>query len=200
MRSANLVKVVDRTHHVSRKLIAITPLLLISGIVAQVVLLALAIVLIVPLLIWPKIINGPYQMITKGMARIMARTIVGHRANGRKAGRVSRESVELSSCYRTRPARCLRPGVFSWYAGHMEEAGGGYYYSSSEQEARSMERSQMITSLIDQADMADAEYIRGNMDRDTWTKTLREIDDKLSILGIRFVSRPWEDKRNTQGF
>jgi hypothetical protein len=40
--------------------------------------------------------------------------------------------------------------------------------------------------------MADAEYIRGNMDRDTWTKTLAEIDDKLAILGVRFVFRPWE--------
>lgn len=114
MRSPNLGEVVDRTHHVSRKLIAITPLLLISGIVVQVVLLALAIVLIVPLLIWPEIINGPYQMITKGMARIMARTIVGHRGNGQRAGRESRQAVELSSCYRTRPAWCLQPGVFPW--------------------------------------------------------------------------------------
>ena len=55
-----------------------------------------------------------------------------------------------------------------------------------------MNRSEMIISLIDQADMADAEYIRGNMDRDTWTKTLREVDDKLSILGLRFAFRPWE--------
>jgi hypothetical protein len=51
----------------------------------------------------------------------------------------------------------------------------------------------MINRLIDQADMADAEYITGNMDRDTWTKTLAEIDDKLSILGLRFAFRPWEN-------
>jgi hypothetical protein len=55
-----------------------------------------------------------------------------------------------------------------------------------------MHRAEMINNLIDQADMADAEYIRGNMDRDTWTKTLAEVDDKLSILGVRFVFRPWE--------
>ena len=79
----------DRAHHVSRKLIAATPLLLISGIIAQVMLLALAIILIVPLLIWPEIINGPYQMITKGMARIMARTIVGRRGNGQRAERIT---------------------------------------------------------------------------------------------------------------
>ena len=55
-----------------------------------------------------------------------------------------------------------------------------------------MNRHEMITALIDQADMADAEYIRGNMDRDAWTKSLAEIDDKLSILGLRFAFRPWE--------
>jgi hypothetical protein len=55
-----------------------------------------------------------------------------------------------------------------------------------------MDRAQMIIELINQADMADAEYIRGNVDRDTWTKTLREVDDKLAILGVRFVFRPWE--------
>lgn len=55
-----------------------------------------------------------------------------------------------------------------------------------------MDRMQMITDLVNSADMADAEYIRGNMDRDTWTKSLQEIDDKLSILGIRLAFRPWE--------
>lgn len=55
-----------------------------------------------------------------------------------------------------------------------------------------MNRNEMIASLIDQADMADAEYIRGNMDRDTWSKTLHEVDDKLAILGLRFAFRPWE--------
>ena len=55
-----------------------------------------------------------------------------------------------------------------------------------------MDRYQMIADLLNQSDMADAEYIRGNMDRDTWTKTLEGIDDKLSILGVRFTFRPWE--------
>ena len=59
-----------------------------------------------------------------------------------------------------------------------------------------MDRHQMIIALINSADTADAEYINGNMDRDTWTKSLQEIDDKLSILGVRFASRPWEDKRS----
>jgi hypothetical protein len=50
----------------------------------------------------------------------------------------------------------------------------------------------MIITLVNSADMADAEYINGNMDRDTWTKNLAEIDDKLSILGLRLSFRPWE--------
>lgn len=59
---------------------------------------------------------------------------------------------------------------------------------------------EMIIALLDQADMADAEYIRGNMDRDSWAKTLTEIDDKLSILGLRFASRPWENNATATRF
>lgn len=56
-----------------------------------------------------------------------------------------------------------------------------------------MDRHQMIADLLNQADMADAEYIRGNMDRDTWAKSLEEIDGKLAILGLRFTFRPWAE-------
>ena len=76
----------DRPHHVSRRLIAIMPLLLIAGIVAQVILLAAVIVLYVPCLAFPDILNGPYQMITKGMARIFARSVMGRKP---KAGMVA---------------------------------------------------------------------------------------------------------------
>jgi hypothetical protein len=63
-----------------------------------------------------------------------------------------------------------------------------------------MDRMEMISRLVNSADMADAEYIAGNMDRDTWTKSLQEIDDKLSILNLRLAYRPWEEKRSTAGF
>lgn len=65
----------------SRRLIAVTPLILLAGILAQLVMLALAILLYIPLLIWPSILNGPYLWITKGMARIMARSIIGRKKN-----------------------------------------------------------------------------------------------------------------------
>lgn len=89
----------SRVTHVSRKLIAITPILLIGGIVAQLILLVAAIVLYVPCLAFPGILNGPYLMITKGMARIFAKSIIGKRP---KAEMVA---PELSFRYRTRRAK-----------------------------------------------------------------------------------------------
>lgn len=63
----------------SRKTIALTPVLLVLGIVAQAFMLALIIVLYIPCLIWPEILNHPYLWITRGMARIMAKSIMGHK-------------------------------------------------------------------------------------------------------------------------
>lgn len=63
----------------TRRLIAITPLILLAGIITQLLLLVLAIVLYIPCIIWPGILNGPYLWITKGMARIMARSMLGKR-------------------------------------------------------------------------------------------------------------------------
>jgi hypothetical protein len=70
---------VVRSNHVGRKLIATTPILLIFGIIAQVILLALVIILYIPALIWPSMLDRFYQWVTKGMARIMARSLIGKR-------------------------------------------------------------------------------------------------------------------------
>lgn len=64
---------------ISRRLIALTPVLLIMGIVAQILLLVAAIVIFIPALIWPAILNPVYQWITRGMARIMAKSMLGRR-------------------------------------------------------------------------------------------------------------------------
>jgi len=61
---------------ITRQTIALTPLLLLAGIIVQSVALLLIIVLWVPCLIWPEILNGPYRWITKVGARIMVRTVV----------------------------------------------------------------------------------------------------------------------------
>lgn len=73
-----------RNMHVTRKIITLTPVLLVLGIIAQVLLLVVAIVLFVPCLIWPAILDGPYRWVTKGMARIMARNIMGRRRDAFK--------------------------------------------------------------------------------------------------------------------
>lgn len=55
-----------------------------------------------------------------------------------------------------------------------------------------MDRMQLIVTLLQEEERANAEYITGNMDRDTWTKSVQSVDDKLSVLGLRLAFRPWE--------
>jgi hypothetical protein len=71
---------VDSPHHVNRRLIAIMPLLLLLGIIAQAVMLAVVVITYVPCLVWPGILDGPYRLITKGMGRIMVRSIVARKS------------------------------------------------------------------------------------------------------------------------
>jgi hypothetical protein len=109
-----VVEIVDSANHVriSRRTIAITPVLLIFGIIAQVILLAGAVVLYVPFLIWPGILDGPYLWITRGMARIMTRALL----SGNKKRESKTEMVPLALPFRdtTRPPRCLRAGESPW--------------------------------------------------------------------------------------
>jgi hypothetical protein len=104
MRSKNLGKIVDRTHHVSRKFIAIIPLLLICGIIAQMVLLIMAVILYVPALVFPALLNGIYRTITKAMAHLFAQSLFGRKSHSPRAdppgevppaGRVSRDTMAL---------------------------------------------------------------------------------------------------------
>lgn len=88
----------ERANHVSRKLIAVTPLLLVGGIIAQTVLLVAAILLFIPLLIWPGLLDKPYRTITRAMGRLMARTIIGKKPKS-QAGVMA---TELSFRYATR--------------------------------------------------------------------------------------------------
>jgi len=71
----------------SRRLIFLTPVLLIAGIVVQVVALALFLVLWIPCLIWPGILNKPYQRITQGTVRLVTRAMLrkGQGGNARAA-------------------------------------------------------------------------------------------------------------------
>lgn len=73
---------------ITRRLILLSPVLLIAGIVVQVIALVLVILLLVPCIIWPGILNRPYQWITRAGARTMARAIIG-----KKGARKTPETV-----------------------------------------------------------------------------------------------------------
>jgi hypothetical protein len=80
MRSPNLGEIVDSANHlVSRRFIAIMPLLLICGIIAQMVLLIMAVILYVPALVFPALLNGIYRTITKAMAHLFAQSLFGRK-------------------------------------------------------------------------------------------------------------------------
>jgi hypothetical protein len=61
----------------NRRTILVTPVLLIAGIVVQVIALVIVVLIWVPWLIWPGLLNGPYQWITKAGARMVARAVIG---------------------------------------------------------------------------------------------------------------------------
>lgn len=91
---------------VSRKFIAIIPLLLICGIIAQTVLLIMAVILYVPALAFPALLNGTYRTITKAMARLFAQSLFGRRTHSTRtdpsgevppAGRVSHDTMATSA-------------------------------------------------------------------------------------------------------
>ena len=69
---------------ITRRLVFLTPVLLIAGIVAQVIVLIFVLLLWVPCLIWPGILDPAYNWITKSGARLMARSLLGRKSsNGR---------------------------------------------------------------------------------------------------------------------
>lgn len=63
-----------------------------------------------------------------------------------------------------------------------------------------MDRYQLIITLLGEEERANAEYVTGNMDRDSWAKAVREVDDKLSVLGVRLAFRPPEGMTVTAKF
>lgn len=51
-----------------------------------------------------------------------------------------------------------------------------------------MDRFQLIQMLLMREEQVNAAYIADEMDRDTWTKEITAVDDKLSVLGVRLSS------------
>jgi hypothetical protein len=50
----------------------------------------------------------------------------------------------------------------------------------------------MINHLLAEEEQRNAEFVTGQIDRNQWADSLRSVDERLSVLGIRLVSRPWE--------
>jgi hypothetical protein len=75
----------------SRKFIAVIPLMLICGIIAQTVLLIMAVVLYLPALAFPALLNGSYRTITKAMAHLFAQSLFGGNRSKQRAAMVTSE-------------------------------------------------------------------------------------------------------------
>jgi hypothetical protein len=54
----------------------------------------------------------------------------------------------------------------------------------------------LLSMLLDEANQNDENYVRSTIDRDTWAKSMRDVDDKLRIFGLALSSRMWEEKRS----
>lgn len=48
-------------------------------------------------------------------------------------------------------------------------------------------RVRAISDLLDAEDRANSEYISGQMDKGKWQQTLKDIDDRLSVVGLRLA-------------
>lgn len=53
-----------------------------------------------------------------------------------------------------------------------------------------MDRYQIVVNLLQEQEAADMAYLRGEIDRDTWTQNLRSVDERLAVVGLRLASRP----------
>lgn len=55
-----------------------------------------------------------------------------------------------------------------------------------------MDRMAMINMLLAAQEQSNSAYLNDHIDVDTWAKELQGIDEKLSVVGLRLASRPWE--------
>ena len=53
---------------------------------------------------------------------------------------------------------------------------------------------ELLIRLIDEANQHNQMYMRREIDRDTWTKEMRELDERMQLFGLQFTSRPWENR------
>lgn len=60
-----------------------------------------------------------------------------------------------------------------------------------------MDRQQILAALISEEDRYNGEFAGGQIDRDTWAKSLQGLDERFSVIGLRMVNRPWENRNGS---
>lgn len=53
-----------------------------------------------------------------------------------------------------------------------------------------MNRYEMIMRLLQDEENVNVAFATGEMDRDTWSKNIQTIDERLSVLGVRLAQVP----------
>lgn len=53
-----------------------------------------------------------------------------------------------------------------------------------------MDRYAIVAELLQEQERSDMAYLRGELDRDTWSQNLRSVDERLAVIGLRLASRP----------
>jgi hypothetical protein len=52
-------------------------------------------------------------------------------------------------------------------------------------------RANAVGKLVVDLDQNDSQYLGGEIERETWLERAHAIDDKLTVIGLRLVTRPW---------
>lgn len=55
-------------------------------------------------------------------------------------------------------------------------------------------RVKAVKGLLTSLEQNDSAYLAGEIDREKFAETAREIDNRLAVAGLRLAARPWERK------
>jgi len=53
-------------------------------------------------------------------------------------------------------------------------------------------KAQAIADLLASLEQNDTSYLLKEIERPQWAEKAKEIDDRLAVVGLRLVNRPWE--------
>lgn len=61
-----------------------------------------------------------------------------------------------------------------------------------------MDRFGIISQLLGDEERLNAEYVLAQIDRQQWAEGVKQVDERLAVLGVRLVHRPWEGTTATK--